>query len=124
MRRSWLTPFLLISLLPPASATDEPFGCKYDGNQQEMNACAVRDYKASDAVLNTTYKEVMLALPPARREEIRKEQRAWLKKRDPGCKAEAQLSEGGSIWPLEFFGCLQTVTEQRTKQLEALRSKR
>jgi uncharacterized protein YecT (DUF1311 family) len=116
---------LLSTMLPTlASAVDTPFECKYDGNQQEMNACAVRDYKAADAVLNATYKQVLSALPIAKREELRRERRTWLQERDANCKVAAKLSEGGSIWPLEFFGCLQNVTEMRTKQLERWRAKK
>jgi uncharacterized protein YecT (DUF1311 family) len=118
MRVSHLVPLLLTSLSAIAHATDSPFECKYDGNQQEMNACAVRDYKAADRVLNAKYKQLKSALPPANQEVLLREQRAWLKKRDPRCRAEAKLSEGGSIWPLEYFSCLKSVTEERTKQLE------
>jgi uncharacterized protein YecT (DUF1311 family) len=93
------------------------FECKYEGNQQEMNACAVRDYRAADAALNQKYQVIMAALPPAERMALRKEQRAWLAHRDPHCKAEAKPSEGGSIWPLEYFGCMQSATKRRTEEL-------
>jgi uncharacterized protein YecT (DUF1311 family) len=121
MRRVRLAPLLFTCISSVAAATDSPFECKYDGNQQEMNACAVRDYKAADVLLNATYKQVMSALPPAKLDDLRRDQRAWLKQRDPKCKADAKPSEGGSIWPLEYFGCLQTVTEARTKELERWR---
>lgn len=124
MRRVRLAPLLFTFLSAFASAADSPFECKYDGNQQEMDACAVRDYKAADKVLNATYKQVMSALPFAKQKDLRRDQRVWLKERDPNCKAEAKLSEGGSIWPLEYFGCLQTVTEERIKQLERRRVKK
>ena len=97
------------------------FECKYDGNQQEMNACAVRDFKAADAILNERYKALMSALPRAKQPMLQQQQRGWLKRRDPTCKAKAEQSEGGSIWPLEYFGCLQSATERRTKELERWR---
>ena len=124
MRAAHLVPLLLTLLSAVAAAAESPFECKYDGNQQEMNACAVRDYKAADKVLNAKYKQVASALPLERRELLSREQRAWLKKRDPRCKAEAKLSEGGSIWPLEYFSCLKSVTDERTKQLEHWQAKK
>jgi uncharacterized protein YecT (DUF1311 family) len=119
MRR--LSPLLGSLLSALASAADSPFECKYDGNQQEMNACAVRDYKASDAVLDATYKQVMSVLPSVKQQDLRRDQLAWLEKREPNCKADARSSEGGSIWPLEYFGCLRNVTDGRVKQLEKWR---
>jgi uncharacterized protein YecT (DUF1311 family) len=121
MRPVRLAPLLLNLLSALASADDALLECKYDGNQLEINACAARDYKAADLALNAAYKQIISALPSAKQDELRREQRAWLKRRDPHCKAEAKLSEGGSIWPLEFYGCLQTITEERTKQLERWR---
>ena len=87
------------------------------GNQQELNACAVRDYQAADSDLNKKYKTVMAGLSPQVQERLRVEQRRWVKQRDPGCKAEVKNSEGGSIWPLEYFGCLQGATLKRTEEL-------
>ena len=103
-----------------AHAADEasPLDCKPDGNQQQMNACAVRDFRAADAALNIRYGEVMKSLSPQQRTALRTEQRAWLKGRDPGCKTAAKSSEGGSIWPLEFYGCLEQSTRKRTAKLD------
>lgn len=113
---------LLAATSTLAVAVDEP-QCKYSGNQQEMNACAVRDYKTADSLLNKRYKVIMSSLPNSKQEILRSQQRNWLKKRDPQCQAEAKDSEGGSIWPLEYYGCLKLSTEQRTKELEAWRVK-
>ena len=41
---------------------DSGTGCKYDGTQQQMNACAVRDYRTADRALNETYKDIMATL--------------------------------------------------------------
>ena len=103
-----------------ARAADEadPFVCKPDGNQQEMNACAVRDYRAADAALNIRYGEVMKSLSSQMRIALRTEQRAWLKGRDPGCKSASKQSEGGSIWALEFYSCLEQSTRERTAALD------
>lgn len=97
--------------------------CKSDGNQLEMNACAIRDYKTSDSNLNVKYQEIMSQLSASEQKALRLKQRKWLKQRDPKCKLEAKESEGGSIWTVIFMGCLQTVTEQRTKELETWQNK-
>jgi uncharacterized protein YecT (DUF1311 family) len=109
-----------------ARAADDadPSTCRPDGNQQQLNACAVRDYRAADAALNNRYREVMAELPTGPRIALRQEQRDWLRHRDPACKTEARSSEGGSIWPLEFYGCLETSTRERTRQLEAWKGRR
>ena len=111
---------LLFTLCPAAPSTEvsTSFSCNYDGNQQQMNACAIRDYKAADQRMNRQYESVIASLPPAKQNVLRQRQRAWLKHRDPLCRAEAKPSEGGSIWQLEYFSCLKSATELRTKAIE------
>ena len=48
----------------------------------EILACLRRDLAEADAELNRVYRERMAALPPARREELRSLQRAWLRRYD------------------------------------------
>ena len=91
--------------------------CNYEGTQQEMNACAFQEYENEDKLLNEKYKKVMQSLPKKQQDQLRKEQRLWLKNRDPLCKEEAKENEGGSIWPLIFYGCLGSATKQRTEAL-------
>lgn len=118
IRRIRLLGILLMAFAGSAFAADDsPFTCKPDGNQQEMNACAQRDYRAADAALNIKYGEVMARLTVAAQATLRKEQRVWLKQRDLQCKAKTRSYEGGSIWPLEYLSCLQASTEKRTKEL-------
>lgn len=125
--RIWLllAPLLManLSAAKPSTEVESAFPCKYDGNQQEMNACALRDYKQADLALNQRYKAVMAALPVARQKSLRQQQRNWLRNRDPRCKKEAEPSEGGSIWQLEYFGCLKAATELRTKAVEQWQAK-
>ena len=113
-----LLSMLLIAFAGSAIAADaSPFTCKPDGNQQEMDDCAQRDYRVADAALNIMYTRVMARLPVAAQVPLRKEQRAWLRQRDMQCKAQTRSSEGGPIWTLEYFSCLQASTEKRTKEL-------
>ncbi|WP_295987067.1 lysozyme inhibitor LprI family protein [uncultured Variovorax sp.] len=101
-----------------AAAQDEPLDCNPNGNQQQMNDCAVRDFRAADATLNIRYGEVMKTLSPQMRGALRNEQRAWLKGRDPACKRAVKANEGGSIWPLVFNACLEKSTRKRTAELD------
>lgn len=107
-----------------ASAFAAGVQCNDNGTQQQMNACAARDYQAADRVLNQTYKSVIATLSPRKVQQLRQEQRAWLKRRDPQCREEVKDSEGGSVWPLEYQSCLRAATEQRSKELERWRATR
>src|SRR5688572_12265181 len=119
MRMPILFALSAVAASAAASSTqvESSFACNPGGNQQEMNACALRDYKAADAALNQKYKAIMSRLAPQEQHLLRQQQRAWLNGRDPLCKIEAKLNEGGSIWPSVYFGCLQAETELRTEAL-------
>ena len=110
---------LLLGSAHAAQAADpgNGFECKPDGNQQEMNACAIRDFQTADKALNSQYQQLMASLTQADQAKLRTSQRNWLKQRDPRCKAATKKSMGGSIWPLAFYGCLQSATEKRTAEL-------
>ncbi|CAN5832120.1 hypothetical protein BH11PSE13_BH11PSE13_19520 [soil metagenome] len=107
---------LALSLCPAFAADDAP-RCNRNGNQMELNACAEQDFKASDQKLNDRYKALMTSLPAAGQTALRTEQRAWLKRRDPTCRARIQGL--GSMAPLEYSACQQELTDKRVKQLEA-----
>ena len=91
--------------------------CNHEGRQQELNACAFQEYENDDKLLNERYKKVMQSLSKMKQDQLRQEQRLWLKMRDRLCKQEAKENEGGSIWPLMFYGCLSSSTKQRTEAL-------
>ena len=108
----------------PAANSAPTTQCRSDGTQQDMNECAMRDFRAADAILNITYGEVMQALPQQQRTALRTEQRGWLKARDPACKRAARANEGGSVWPLVFYGCLERSTRERTGEIERWKDRR
>ena len=110
--------FALLACGAQAAAGAGPDDCDRNGNQQQMNDCALLDFRAADAVLNIRYGEVMNTLSPQMRVALRTEQRAWLKGRDPACKRAAKANEGGSIWPLVFNACLEKSTRKRTAELD------
>jgi uncharacterized protein YecT (DUF1311 family) len=119
-RAAWVAVASLACVVTCAGAADDadPGDCRPGGNQQQLDACAVRDYRAADAALNNRYREIMAALPAAPRMALRHDQREWLRRRDPSCKSKAKNDEGGSIWPLAFYGCLEQSTRKRTAELD------
>nr|WP_294838381.1 lysozyme inhibitor LprI family protein [uncultured Methylotenera sp.] len=111
---------LVLLLVASTSARSESAEkCDYSGNQAQMNACAIQDFQLADKQLNSTYKQKMLSLSKADKTKLRTEQRAWLKEQKPKCqKAANDEAEGGSIWPLEFYSCMQTSTIARNEELK------
>lgn len=110
--------YFLVLLYTSSAVIAEQFRCNYSGNQQEMNACAVRDFKRADHMLNQEYKRGMTPFTPKQQALFKQEQRAWLKDREPKCREAAKDFEGGSIWPLEFYGCLTKATIQRAEEIK------
>lgn len=91
-----------------------------DKNQQTMNLCAQQRYDKADAALNRTYNRNLKAQPDeAAQQRLREAQRAWISYRDKDCAVEAGPREtSGSIWPLQYYGCLERHTMRRTMELQ------
>lgn len=92
--------------------------CSSDGIQPELNHCAYLDYQTADRKLNSRYKHVMASLPATARIALRSEQRKWIKTRDPKCEEDVKEFAGGSIYPMEFYGCLAEATKARTVEIQ------
>lgn len=107
----WLATMVLLTQVGASLASTS---CNPVGSQQEMNACAIQDYKVADTRLNRRYQETMKVLTAERREALRDQQRAWLRQRDPVCAEAVSDSEGGSIWTYEYYTCLATATKRRS----------
>lgn len=110
---------ILLATFGATAANETPSTqCDYSGTQQEMNKCAVRDFEMADKLLNETYRKTMLSLTPIKKKLLRREQREWLRQLDPQCREEAKLSEGGSMWPIDYFSCMESYTNSRINELE------
>jgi uncharacterized protein YecT (DUF1311 family) len=119
MRTAILAVFLAAFVAPSEGWSEE---CdRNDQSQTGMNICAGADFKASDAKLNADYGKIMKRLSDDAdaRKLLQESQRAWIAFRDAECKFSSSGVEGGSIYPLVYAGCLQTLTEARTQQLGA-----
>ncbi|PAX57132.1 lysozyme inhibitor LprI family protein [Brunnivagina elsteri] len=86
-------------------------------NQSQMNECAYLFYQSEDKKLNQAYKKVVPTLPASRKQKLIAAQQAWIKFRDASCDFERSETEGGSISPLIYYGCMQQLTKVRTGEL-------
>ena len=102
----------LLLLAPAAARADE---CDKAVVQNDINRCAQDRYDAADRALNDAWR----ALPDATKASLREEERAWIARRDAQCKEEAAESEGGSIYPTLYYGCMETKTRERIRALKS-----
>ena len=109
--RTILAVALLLACTPACAGED----CNKATNQNEINRCAEDNYNGADRALNDAWGR----LPDAAKAKLRDEERAWIARRDGDCKAEAAESEGGSIYPTLYFGCLEKKTRERTVRLKS-----
>lgn len=92
--------------------------CNNPQTQSEMNICAGISYQNADKKLNQVYQRLLPKLETSRRQKLVAAQQAWLKFRDASCAFEKSEVEGGTMAPMIYGGCMATLTEQRTKQLQ------
>lgn len=103
-----------------AAAGDIP--CKPDGNQHELNQCALDAYTASDKKLNTTWKALLKKYKNA--DSLKVSQRAWIVFRDAEVAAMFACEDNdmslcwGSMYPMLYHYALQDLTDERTKRLQ------
>jgi uncharacterized protein YecT (DUF1311 family) len=123
---------LLLAQAAPSTA-DETVDCDDAQTQADMNLCAARDFKNSDAALNAQWAETsarMKALDaeldrehdkqPGYFETLLDGQRAWLKFRDAQCLSESFMARGGTLQPTLVSQCKTYLTELRIQQLRNL----
>jgi uncharacterized protein YecT (DUF1311 family) len=86
--------------------------------QAEMNQTASQGYYKADAELNKVYKVLMSKLDENGKALLVKAENDWIKYRDSHCKFEASFYEGGSMQPMIYSSCLESVTMNRIKELK------
>lgn len=91
----------------------------YSQTQMEMNQTAAQGYYKADAELNKVYKLLMSKLDEKGKSLLIKAENDWIKYRESHCKFEASFYEGGSMQPMIYSGCLESVTMDRIKDLKA-----
>ena len=120
VRITWVRAALLagavgVAAMPVARAGD----CDAGITQQELNGCALREFKAADATLNAVYRQVIarLAGETEARQFLTKAQRAWVAFRDAECEVSASGVQGGSIQPMIASTCQTGLTKARAEAL-------
>ena len=86
--------------------------------QMEMNQASAQGYYKADAELNKVYKVLMSKLDEKGKALLIKAENDWIKYRDSHCNFEASFYEGGSMQPMIYSGCLESVTMDRIKELK------
>src|SRR5947209_5146986 len=115
------------------AAAPVPPNCAEALSQLEMNACAGHDLEFADAAMNRAWK---LLLPLMKKRDsddvpavdgrptytaaLLDAQRTWLRYRDAHCQSYAYFARGGSMEPMQLYGCEAQLTNERTKQLREL----
>ncbi len=107
----WMLLPLALAAVPAAAAAD----CPDATTQMELNQCAGAAAAAADAQLNAAYKEIRARLKGDAETTnlLVAAQRAWVAYRDAECSFEASGSTGGSIYPMVYALCVETVTNAR-----------
>ncbi|TNC48993.1 DUF1311 domain-containing protein [Rubellimicrobium rubrum] len=116
---------LLLMAAAAGPALAQAADCSEAVTQADLNECAYEGWQAADRDLNDAYAAAVAkardydatSSTPAAEDTLREAQRAWVAYRDPACKAQAFPLTGGAAYPMEQFGCLQRLTEQRTEML-------
>lgn len=80
--------------------------------------CATKRYENADQRLNETYRSLINKLTPRSQEQLRAEQRLWLKGLVPNCEQATGAQQGiESIWQGEFYDCLAQESLHRFQEL-------
>jgi uncharacterized protein YecT (DUF1311 family) len=109
---------ILIGSLLDAAALD----CDEAEDQASLNACASEAYRAADAKLNATYRQVTsrLADLPDFHAALTRAQRAWIAYRDAECAFMTSAVAEASAYPMVADNCLEGITDARTEDLGGL----
>lgn len=97
--------------------------CDKPISQTEMNECSSSDYNTLDKELNRVYKELMSKLSDTEKEELKKEQRKWIKYKNSEAAKDAAEFSGGSMASMMYSDSLTYSTKKRVEELKAKLSK-
>lgn len=92
-------------------------------SQTSMNFCSFRSFVKADLEMSTALANKLELLPLSCREQLQTDQAKWAIDRDNKCNKEADdTASGSSRRPMIFTTCQAETTEQRTEQLELIKS--
>jgi uncharacterized protein YecT (DUF1311 family) len=102
-----------------AAPSFQAVDCGRAADQSTMNICAHQRFEVADAKLNAAYHALFAKIGPAGQTRLRSAQRAWLAYRDSQCAFETAGTIDGSIHPMMVSGCMEALTMEQTKRLDA-----
>lgn len=117
MRRRARAALAAVLLLPVGAFAQAGAACVPGGTQEQVNACALRDFQAADTAMGMAYSDAMQALPAAERTKLRREHSAWLQQRNTSCNEETRAFEQQADGPRRYHECLTDKTQQRRQSL-------
>ena len=117
-----------IFFVATAAWASDDIKCNPDGNQLELNACALDDFTKADDELNRTYQALIKSEADEKLfiNKLRLAQKAWLAFRDADLEARFACAEEdprfcwGSMYPMLFLLRKAELTRERTRHLQQL----
>lgn len=100
----------------PSNSSSSNVQGDHTPTQSEMNESAQRQYTISDSLLNVLYKEIASRITPEQKKQLKAEEVEWVKKKESACADEK--NGGGSMAPMNYYGCLKTMTDNRIQELK------
>lgn len=95
--------------------------CANPISDPDIRQCASEKFDKLDRELNQLYKSVMAKLTPDLQARLKREQIAWIRKKEAECNAPDQYGEKGyPAWMLNSIGCQMAETQRRMIELKAI----
>jgi uncharacterized protein YecT (DUF1311 family) len=91
------------------------------GSTYPMRDCISAEHDRWDKALNQVYQALIADRAGPRKNELRDDERAWLKRTRQRCDHAGDDEAGGSLEPLEIDQCYLDETIRRTAELRAMR---
>jgi uncharacterized protein YecT (DUF1311 family) len=86
-----------------------------------MQDCIADEHARQDKRLNSAYRALLASIAEKRKAALRDAQRKWIAFRDANCAFQGN-AEDGQAGRLAANECLVTLTAQRAKELESLKT--
>ena len=119
-----------VAVTPPTVADSRATGPCGSAALADQRACLAAHIERSDASLNQTYGDVIVALrqrassapgdpDPPEVQRLRSVQRSWVARRDAECRRRGRGREG-RLWATPRAQCLEEYTAERNRELSAM----
>ena len=97
--------------------------CERYNTQTTISQCTIIEMRKADARLGTVYKNYMKQLSPAGKELLKKDEIAWIKRKEQACRNEGEKYEGGSMQGMIIAMCLEQKANERVSELHRMMKK-